>query len=103
MLAPLKLNHRLAYTRFGGSPSYVFDVNGFLGGSDYLAASASDNCVKIFNKNLGFYEKEAGKNGSAGVVETLRGHEASISGLLFSHSNPSLLFTSSMDGKVFLW
>lgn len=70
-------------------PTYLLDVA--LQSSGLLAVSCSDFTIRLHNKH------------SLKLVGELQGHSGPLSGVVFSHTSPELLYSGSADGTVRGW
>eukprot|EP01135_Chromosphaera_perkinsii_P009054 Nk52_evm1s1591 gene=Nk52_evmTU1s1591 len=102
-LPALHVKQRSAFSSFGCSgatDTYVFEMASFQGAAGtLLAASASDNTIKIFDKTRGLLRTQSHNP----VLGQLQHHQDQISNICFSKQSPHLLFSSSLDRTVAVW
>ncbi|XP_078688689.1 WD repeat-containing protein 89-like isoform X1 [Branchiostoma floridae x Branchiostoma belcheri] len=76
------------------SAAYIFDIAGQASSSDpgteggLLAAMGSNNSVQVYQA------------ATLALKHRLEGHTDIVSGVKFAHTNPSMLYSSSLDGTI---
>eukprot|EP00039_Didymoeca_costata_P012155 m.173989 g.173989 ORF g.173989 m.173989 type:complete len:371 (-) comp15398_c0_seq12:1770-2882(-) len=87
------LAKRTAFNLSAAEQTYVFDTcqPHTSEGAAQFAASASNHTIKIFQRD------------NLVLSSQLSGHKEKITGIMYAHSNPNLLLSSSEDGVVGIW